>query len=672
MMGKVIQGFFVGGRARSPTPVPQPKAMPRPPGPPVPAFAGRPPMAQACGSDGSFQIDPGQLGLASGGGRPLPDAVRDKMEAALGADFSNVRVHVGPQAERIGAVAFTMGTDIYFAPGRFQPDTLQGRQLLGHELAHVVQQRQGRVRNPKGAGVAVVQDRALESEADRLGHRAAAHRVIAQPKQAHGAVQPSSPVRISTPMSAGPGRYRLTATTGGLQVGEVMVHTKGRTAAEITDLGVDPAHRDHGIGKLLLASAARTGMQFGKSKVTLAAQDDGSGRLTHWYKGIGFAQVGVNERGYPRLEAAVGRLLGAEALRRVTGCIKANNPNSSDKAPVQARGIVVRVVTPGAPPREVIQPMKRGKTKPSVTDKKEGFNRRKAEKNENDKKRMEKEAAARNDRAKIEKEKEKKKEDNRLKSQEQAEKNRQKEALRPPPEVSEEARLKVLLTRVEFRRLESVARLLETPDNICVAITKGADGQIYATTNKASLNQLVYSEETLWVGRNVHPKVVGENHILKRAKKVSAFIRENELVNQINHIQHVCSDQSDGLHAEMKMLNFLAQRLKLTTPTEMFISKVCCANCSRALSFWNAKSKKPKIIYRPESSGSSWPGWECPPCINQSELEEWVNSGPSFGSERVGTEEARGRQPFLTALPTRRASSQSPAPKGAKGLWLES
>ncbi len=95
------------------------------------------------------------------------------MEATLGADFSSVRVHVGPQAERIGAIAFTSGADIYFAPGRYQPETPAGRRLLGHELAHVVQQRQGRVRNTAG-GVAIVQDAALEAEADRMGDRAAA------------------------------------------------------------------------------------------------------------------------------------------------------------------------------------------------------------------------------------------------------------------------------------------------------------------------------------------------------------------------------------------------------------------------------------------------------------------------------------------------------------------
>ena len=109
----------------------------------------------------------------SHGGQTLPDAVRAKMESALGADFSDVRVHVGPQASSIGALAFTRGSDIYFAPGQYNPASLQGQQILGHELTHVVQQRQGRVSNPFGSGVAVVQDRQLEAEADRMGWRAA-------------------------------------------------------------------------------------------------------------------------------------------------------------------------------------------------------------------------------------------------------------------------------------------------------------------------------------------------------------------------------------------------------------------------------------------------------------------------------------------------------------------
>jgi hypothetical protein len=42
------------------------------------------------------------------------------MEAALGANFSDVRVHVGPEASAIGALAFTWGADLHFAPGQYK------------------------------------------------------------------------------------------------------------------------------------------------------------------------------------------------------------------------------------------------------------------------------------------------------------------------------------------------------------------------------------------------------------------------------------------------------------------------------------------------------------------------------------------------------------------------
>jgi hypothetical protein len=116
----------------------------------------------------AFQVD---LRPRSGGW-PLPRDVQAKMEAAFGTSFSDVRVHVGPEASAIGALAFTWGSELHFAPGQYNPHTPQGQFLLGHELAHVVQQRAGRVANPFGSGVAVVQDHALEAEADRLGRMA--------------------------------------------------------------------------------------------------------------------------------------------------------------------------------------------------------------------------------------------------------------------------------------------------------------------------------------------------------------------------------------------------------------------------------------------------------------------------------------------------------------------
>lgn len=109
----------------------------------------------------------------SGAGQQLQPGVRGKMEASFGADFSSVRVHEGEQAPSLGALAYTQGTDLHFAPGQYQPGTQQGQALIGHELAHVVQQSQGRVAAPGQAkGAPVVADAGLEDEADRAGQAA--------------------------------------------------------------------------------------------------------------------------------------------------------------------------------------------------------------------------------------------------------------------------------------------------------------------------------------------------------------------------------------------------------------------------------------------------------------------------------------------------------------------
>jgi hypothetical protein len=72
------------------------------------------------------------------------------MEVAFGADFGSVRVRIDESLDRPGARAMTSGEQIRFAPGRYAPATPAGRRLLAHELAHVLQQRQG-VRAGDGA-----------------------------------------------------------------------------------------------------------------------------------------------------------------------------------------------------------------------------------------------------------------------------------------------------------------------------------------------------------------------------------------------------------------------------------------------------------------------------------------------------------------------------------------
>lgn len=105
----------------------------------------------------------------------IPDSVKQRMEDSFGTDFSGVRVHPeSSKAPEVGALAYTQGTDIHFAPGQFKPDTAAGQQLLGHELAHVVQQAEGRVQpTTEIAGMPVNDNESLEREADILGAKAA-------------------------------------------------------------------------------------------------------------------------------------------------------------------------------------------------------------------------------------------------------------------------------------------------------------------------------------------------------------------------------------------------------------------------------------------------------------------------------------------------------------------
>lgn len=105
----------------------------------------------------------------------MPADVQAKMEESFSADFSNVRIHEDGEAESLGALAFTRGTDIHFAPGQYKPTDQKGQELLGHELTHVMQQSRGQVDAPTQAkgGRVINDDATLEREADEMGRRAA-------------------------------------------------------------------------------------------------------------------------------------------------------------------------------------------------------------------------------------------------------------------------------------------------------------------------------------------------------------------------------------------------------------------------------------------------------------------------------------------------------------------
>ena len=104
---------------------------------------------------------------------PLPSEVRDDMEGAFGQSFADVQIHQDSVAPERGALAVTAGKDIHFAPGRFAPETAEGRFLLGHELAHVVQQSEPSVNAGAGGVPGRLADGHLDDAADRAGSLAA-------------------------------------------------------------------------------------------------------------------------------------------------------------------------------------------------------------------------------------------------------------------------------------------------------------------------------------------------------------------------------------------------------------------------------------------------------------------------------------------------------------------
>ena len=103
--------------------------------------------AQAKGDGGPSTASPSvESGINSmrGGGHPLPPSERALFEPRLGHDLGHVRVHTDQRAaelaDGLNARALTTGRNIAFAAGQYAPRSFEGRKLLAHELAHILQQ----------------------------------------------------------------------------------------------------------------------------------------------------------------------------------------------------------------------------------------------------------------------------------------------------------------------------------------------------------------------------------------------------------------------------------------------------------------------------------------------------------------------------------------------------
>ena len=167
---------------------------------------------------------PAQPKVPQGAGAPLSAEVRGKMEPRLGGDLSDVRVHTTGEsaaaAEGLSAKAFTVGNDVHFGSGEYQPGTKQGDKLLAHELTHVVQGQKSGVQrkaddaaggDEKDAGVSDPSEPA-EKEADAVGDQVADH--LHGPKGDDGNAV------------AAPGAKPTTAAAKPAQISAKLVHRK--------------------------------------------------------------------------------------------------------------------------------------------------------------------------------------------------------------------------------------------------------------------------------------------------------------------------------------------------------------------------------------------------------------------------------------------------------------
>lgn len=127
-------------------------------------------------------------------GAALPARLKQGIERLSGLPMDDVRVHYdSAEPARVGAQAHTAGSEIHLAPGQ--------EQHLPHEAWHAAQQKQGRVRSTgRVAGRALNEDRALESEADRMGAEA---------------MRPGSRAAAAVLSPARAGASQQAATTGG-------------------------------------------------------------------------------------------------------------------------------------------------------------------------------------------------------------------------------------------------------------------------------------------------------------------------------------------------------------------------------------------------------------------------------------------------------------------------
>jgi hypothetical protein len=151
--------------------------------------AGNAGVVQMLADDDAEERSPVHDVVGTGGGSPLDKTTRANMEERLGADFGDVRVHTDAKASRsaeaVGANAYTVGSDIVFRSGHFDPGSPTGQRTIAHELTHVMQQKRGPVDGTDAPGGIRVSD---PSDPFERAAEAASTEALAAPANAPASV----------------------------------------------------------------------------------------------------------------------------------------------------------------------------------------------------------------------------------------------------------------------------------------------------------------------------------------------------------------------------------------------------------------------------------------------------------------------------------------------------
>ena len=185
-------------------------------------------------------------------GQPLDSSTRSFMERRFGHDFGNVRVHLDARAaasaRSINALAYTVGSDIVFRTGAFEPDDSSGRRLLAHELTHVVQQ----------SNLGTARGQPLQRQPDDPSTKETQTTKESPPTKTPPAKAPprktlkSEGVDLSDPVAGGTAaiidtvlaRNQKLAPYIGARIKGLKIAQKGKFVQDTNDVNFDNAYRD--------------------------------------------------------------------------------------------------------------------------------------------------------------------------------------------------------------------------------------------------------------------------------------------------------------------------------------------------------------------------------------------------------------------------------------------